>query len=318
MNLTPVTDFFSNIKDKISNPFFGTLIFVWLIRNWNLVYSIFNFDSKTTLKEKIFFIQNYINQNYSICEVLINIVITLILIIVGYLLVILTRSISTFAEFRVMPFITQKIISDKVVFKDDYDNVKSERDEYSDRYEEQRAQVRFLSKQFDEISENYKNQSALITENTTTINRLERDVLTKDQTINIQNKNINEQKITIESLKAENDRFSKDIEFERKRINTYSEQFHFLFTDENKKFWIENIDKFPVIRNMYQRLIDEDKLNMFIAVYRFLTQGGSIGGEAFDQMNEFGLVLRNDKETEYITPLATIIYKLYIENKNYS
>lgn len=318
MNLTPITDFFSNIKDKISNPFFGTLLFVWLIRNWDLVYSIFNFDSKTTLSEKISFIQTYINKNYSIKEVLINVGITLILILAGYLLIILTRSISTFAEFRIMPFLTQKIISDKVVFKKDYDNVKYERDEYSDRYEEQRAQVRLLSKQFDEISENYKKQSVSITENTTTINRLEREVLIKDQTLNSQNKNISEQQINIDSLEAENDRITKEIKFERKKINTYSEQFYYLFSDENKEFWIENIDRFPEIKNMYQRLLDENKLNMFIAVYRFLTHGGSISGEALDKMYELGLVLRNDKETEYITPLATIIYKLFIENKNYS
>ena len=53
------SSFFDNIKDKTTNPFFGTLIFVWLVRNWDLVYTVFNFDSDCNLEDKKEFIRKY-------------------------------------------------------------------------------------------------------------------------------------------------------------------------------------------------------------------------------------------------------------------
>lgn len=44
--------FVDNIKQKTTNPFFGTLILVWLVRNWELIYTLFNFDKDWLLSDK--------------------------------------------------------------------------------------------------------------------------------------------------------------------------------------------------------------------------------------------------------------------------
>ncbi|PXY01420.1 hypothetical protein DF185_08010 [Marinifilum breve] len=48
-----VKSFAYNLQTKSTNPFFGTLILVWLVRNWELVYTFFNFDSDTKLPDRI-------------------------------------------------------------------------------------------------------------------------------------------------------------------------------------------------------------------------------------------------------------------------
>lgn len=45
--------FKENIKGKTTNPFFGTLILVWIFHNWRLIYSIFNFDTSSNLDTSV-------------------------------------------------------------------------------------------------------------------------------------------------------------------------------------------------------------------------------------------------------------------------
>ncbi len=33
-----------NVLQKTTNPFFGTLIAIWLVHNWQFIYTIFNFE----------------------------------------------------------------------------------------------------------------------------------------------------------------------------------------------------------------------------------------------------------------------------------
>ncbi|MCT2562090.1 hypothetical protein [Chryseobacterium herbae] len=205
MDFTPITDFFTNIKEKVSNPFFGTLILVSIARNWLLVYSVFNFDEKTTLNNKIKFITEYLSGQNIIIEALINIGITLSIILIGYLLVISVRTLSTFIEFKIMPWITQKVISDKVVFKEEYDNIKDDRDQYSERYEIQRQKVRELSSDFDTISENYKMQGHLVVQQTTKINELETFANEFDNELSQKKQEINTLKLEMHQLQNMHD-----------------------------------------------------------------------------------------------------------------
>ena len=57
-----VNSFFSNIKDKLTNPYFGTLIIVLIIHHWDLIFGVFNFDEGFTLDKKLEFINNYITE----------------------------------------------------------------------------------------------------------------------------------------------------------------------------------------------------------------------------------------------------------------
>ncbi|WP_165749885.1 hypothetical protein [Cellulophaga sp. Z1A5H] len=148
-----VYSFFSNIKDKFTNPFFGTLILVLLIHHWQLFFSVFNFDNDCTLNEKIIFLENYISENINLESFLLDILKSLAYMIFGYLIVLGTRALVLWVEFRLMPILTGRIVSKNVVRKIEYDDVVSEREQYFDQYEEQRENVRRFSRAIDEQTE---------------------------------------------------------------------------------------------------------------------------------------------------------------------
>lgn len=50
-----INSFFSNIKDKLTNPFFGTLIIVLIFQHWELWFAVFNFDEDCTLTDRLYF-----------------------------------------------------------------------------------------------------------------------------------------------------------------------------------------------------------------------------------------------------------------------
>lgn len=159
MDFTPVNDFFSNIKNKLTNPFFGTLIFVWLTRNWILVYTIFNFDDNHNLDTKVLFIKKYLSEQSFWLELLINVGLTIIFMILGYLLVAGTKVLSVWIDYKVMPYFTNKVTSDKIVPREDYEKAVDERQNYFKRYEEERNSVRRISDNYDDLQGNYNSLS---------------------------------------------------------------------------------------------------------------------------------------------------------------
>lgn len=316
MNFTPVTDFFTNIKDKISHPFFGTLIFVWIIRNWILVFSFFNFDPKTTLTQKVEYIKNYISTQNILKEISINIAYSLIIIVIGYILIILTRSISTAVEFRIMPFLTQRIISEKVVFKEDFDKIKVERDDYAERYEEQRKQVRTLSKQYDEISEILTGKITLINDSTFEVANLseQKEKLKSDVT----HLELSNQELTGENavLKTTTNKQADKINHLQKRVDSSTFYIKELVNNETSNFWKDNSSLLPDVKSTVTKLLLDDKMKAFEEAYKYLKLGGSINVDVLEEMEELGLIYRNNQDAEILSPLGLIIYQLYVNKKN--
>jgi hypothetical protein len=113
--------FFENIKQKFTNPFFGTLILVWLSRNWSIVYSVFNFDKDCTLDDKKIIINDYFKQLDFWEEFGINISFAFFFMIIGYILIIITRFIVELVETNITPTIRVWARSKKIVTKETYD-----------------------------------------------------------------------------------------------------------------------------------------------------------------------------------------------------
>ncbi len=132
-----INSFFSNIKDKFTNPFFGTLIIVLIIHHWELWYAILNFDDGFNLNQKIEFIEKYISENLTFQSFLWDIAQAFIYMFIGYLIVVFTRSMVLWVEFGLMPLITGKVVNKNVVRRSEYEEVVKEREEYFDQYEEQ-------------------------------------------------------------------------------------------------------------------------------------------------------------------------------------
>ncbi|MBE8727964.1 hypothetical protein [Flavobacterium hungaricum] len=57
-----IDSFLSNYKSKIRNPFIGTMLSVWLIKHWDIVFAFFSFDAKRTMEWKINYVRKYFSE----------------------------------------------------------------------------------------------------------------------------------------------------------------------------------------------------------------------------------------------------------------
>lgn len=125
-----IKDFFisfaDNLKEKSRNPFLGTYLLVWLIRNWELVYTLFNFDSEYNLNKKKEFIFSYYKKNDFISNLFTNILWAFGLLILTYALINLSRFIINLFEKKLTPWIYKVTDSNSIVLKETYDKLKSE------------------------------------------------------------------------------------------------------------------------------------------------------------------------------------------------
>jgi hypothetical protein len=153
--------FKDNIKTKSSNPFFGTLMIVWAIKNWNLIYSIFNFDSTLKLQDKIDFIIKHFS-SLPFYKTLGNCIWdSFIIIIVSYILINLTRLISNFFEKVITPYVYK--ISDKssIILKAEYDKLKQEKEQLENKFEDERQNRLRIQADYDKLESKIKEQASL-------------------------------------------------------------------------------------------------------------------------------------------------------------
>ncbi|OXA83479.1 hypothetical protein B0A56_01445 [Flavobacterium columnare NBRC 100251 = ATCC 23463] len=118
--------FTDNLKEKTRNPFLGTYLLVWLIRNWELIYTLFNFDNDCNLNEKKEFIFSYYKKNDFITNLFTNILWSFGLLILTYALLNLSRFIVNLFEKKLTPWIYKVTDSNSIVLKETYDKLKSE------------------------------------------------------------------------------------------------------------------------------------------------------------------------------------------------
>jgi hypothetical protein len=148
-----ILSFKDNLKQKSTNPFFGTLIIVWIIHNWEFIYNIFNFEKDKTLAQRIEYLKLFLEpipffKNLGAC-----ILITFIVLIATFLLLNLSRLIKNISEKKITPWIYK--ISDKssIVLKNDFDVMKKERDFLSQKLEEERDSKLKLRTEINKLEE---------------------------------------------------------------------------------------------------------------------------------------------------------------------
>lgn len=300
-----INSFFSNIKDKLTNPFFGTLILVLILHHWELWYSAFTFDDTYSLTERILFIEKYISNNLTLISFLLDIGQAIFYMFLGYLIVIATRSLVLWVEFGLMPTITGKIVNKNVVRRSEYDDVVREREEYFDQYEEQRENVRRFSKTIDEQTDQIKQKDKNLLEQSHKISNVVR--------------NLDETKAELEKSHAQRGDTEKKSnqlknsldELEKNYNNTVERlrKFQSLFLNKENQSFYTSKDKFPPeVLEKVNELKEEGKWELFLAVARFYEEGGSIGGEAVTEMINLDLVFDRDNREE-LKPVGQIIWK---------
>jgi len=300
-----INSFFNNIKDKLTNPFFGTLILVLIIHHWELWYTIFNFDSDCTLEDKTTFIRNYTAANLSFYKFMWDVVQAVFFMLLGYMIIVATRSLVMWVEFSLMPFLTGKIVSKNVVRKSEYDEVVKEREQYFDQYEEQRKNVRVFSKTIDEQTQQIKQKDEDLLRQSDTISSTIRELdITKNslERVMVDNKSQATKIKTIDTSLAES---QKENEFKISELKGFGGLF---FNSENESFY-SSYDKFPPeIINKVKELKNENLWQIFLSVGSFLTLGGTIGGEAVTKMVNKGMAFEKGGHEE-LTPIGKIIWR---------
>ena len=301
-----INSFFSNVKDKLTNPYFGTLIIVLLLHHWELIFGIFNFDAGNTLTDKIQFVETYIDENLTWGTFLWDALSALGFMLLGYMIVVGTRSFVLFIEHWVMPAVTGKVVHKNVVRRTEYNDVVKEREEYFDQYEEQRKQVREFSKAIDEQTflikekdESLINQSARISETTNQIESL--------------NSKLERVRAELKSIKSTNEQLensNRNLKFEKERFLARLEGFQKIFYSEENVGFYQQIDKFPPeVTKKVSELIDENSWDLFLKVARFYLFGGTSDDDSINEMARRGLVFKDgDINFRALTPLGDLIY----------
>jgi len=157
-----VSGFKDLFKSKIRNPFFGTLATVWVIHNWDLVYSLFHFDKYWSREMKVEFLSTYFNEpifigNTFICtgfvgNMFICVGIAIVVLIASYVLMNVSRLVVYTSNDIVKPFIQGLTDDRKIVLKKDFDDVEKERDKWKKKYEaEFNARIQLLEK-YDDLN----------------------------------------------------------------------------------------------------------------------------------------------------------------------
>lgn len=150
--------FKDNITTKTTNPFFGTLIVVWLIKNWNLLYSVFNFDSDAKLPNKIDFIIKHFTSVPFYKTLGICVLDSFGIIIVSYILLNLTRLIINFFEKIVTPQVYSITDKSSIVLKTEYNILKEEKEKIENKLEEERQNRLRIQADYDKLETKLKEQ----------------------------------------------------------------------------------------------------------------------------------------------------------------
>ncbi|WP_026727009.1 hypothetical protein [Flavobacterium denitrificans] len=302
-----LNSFFQNIKDKLSNPFFGTLIFILIIHHWELWYSLFNFDESYNRNAKVSLIKNLASHELTTKNIFIDIGYAVVISLCGYFIIVGTRTLSMLIEFRIMPFITGKIINKNVVLKSTHDETVLERDEYAEKYEEQRKNVRLLSKNYDDQTEQIKNKDEELANSRESISQLSRDLNSSEQKLRNTTNELQRSTNTVEELESEAKKQRANL---TTTMNDLSEFRSLFFYEENRPFW-DSPYKFPnVIIDKVRELKKANKWDEFLKAASFIEGGGTISQTILNEMTEFGLVEKGqDTNFKRLKPIGEIIFK---------
>jgi len=127
-----------NIKERTTNPFLGTLLVVWIIRNWTLVYGLFNFDKGFTLDKKLKYIADHYQSQAFVPNLLIVVAITFLVLVSTYCMLTLGRLITDTYDKFVIPYLAKITDKSSIVLKTEYKALEEVVKQLEIRLEEER------------------------------------------------------------------------------------------------------------------------------------------------------------------------------------
>jgi hypothetical protein len=154
-----IVSFKDSFKDKVKNPFLGTYFLVWLIRNWDLIFTLFNFDKGTTLENKTSIITIYLKDNPFFEGLGINILYTFLFLIITYVLLNISRAIVNLFEKQLKPWVYKLTDKSSIVLKEYLELIRSERDSLLIRIGDERDSKSRVELELKKLQEEIKNSN---------------------------------------------------------------------------------------------------------------------------------------------------------------
>lgn len=297
--------FFQNIKDKLTNPFFGTLIIVLILHHPQFWYSLFNFDDGVNLRQKIVYLREIGYREFSYETITDDILCALSFVFLGYFIIVGTRALSMWIEYCVMPYITKKIVSKNLVSRTEYNEVVKERDEYSEKYEDQRKTVRNMSKDYDTISEEANNKNSQI-------NHLQHEITTLNNKVAAEKSTANRFRTSFDALEKEKSELDSKYEILNNRfelLNSDNSKLLNLFFGGVNTEHFNDAKKLPAsIREMVKEMKNDGMWDVFLEVCMYFFKGGSISPEVLIRMKEYGVVISDSKGNEHLSAIGKILW----------
>lgn len=109
----------SYVKERTS-ALFISIISVWMVRNWPIVYSFFFFDSETKLAARITYFQNYWQKHSFLCELLYSLLIGLFVFMLSQMLSLLGKAIMKLVSDKITPEVLKKVPGSQLVEREKY------------------------------------------------------------------------------------------------------------------------------------------------------------------------------------------------------
>lgn len=246
------------IKTRLTNPFLGTLLAVWITRNFEFLYALFNFAVGVTLTQKEDYIRRYFIQHGTLEELWINLGISLAIIVSSFILLWITRLITNFYELRLVP-LTYKYTQPKtLVTKERYEALFQLSKGKDDTIEKQRdsinrseAIIRNLEQEMGGLQERITNLQLEIQEGNEKAKSLSLSVQSKDEQLD---------QLTVFTI-ADVDKLLLPENFEIFNGNIEK------YVRDTDGLSISNIVE---IRNVIDKLILDLKLKAFIEAYELI------------------------------------------------
>jgi hypothetical protein len=139
---------YDSFKDKIKNPFYGTLFTVWIIRNREFIYNVF-FNDDCTSEQRLEILRIQFLNLDSLVNFIGTILISLGLMILIYISLNLSRFIVELSERILKPRIQKLFSESSIVSREDFIDLEKNRDYFQKRYSEERSERVKLQEELD-------------------------------------------------------------------------------------------------------------------------------------------------------------------------
>ncbi len=142
------------VDTRMNNPYFGSVIAVWIITDRVLIFGLFNFDSKFTLDQRISFVHRQL-ESYSFWWLHGFSATILCAFVWGFLTMLVIDQINTFGKalfkigHKTKNWVLQLIENEKWIDRDDYDKTKKQAIDFEEDLNKKRIELGEAQKNYD-------------------------------------------------------------------------------------------------------------------------------------------------------------------------